>query len=102
LLGRVAGSEYLLTRLAGKRRVAVEAEEWRAFVYLREHTHTDSVILTNRYWNDRNFVVSGLAGRAAYLELPGNPVDKQALKLNPRDDRVATTIAPWSAASDAE
>ena len=102
LLYRIAGSASLLTRLARKSRVAVKAEEWPAFVYLREHTPPDSVILTNRYWNDRNFVVSGLAGRAAYLELPGNPVDKQALKLNPRDDRVAITKALWSAASDAE
>ena len=31
----------------------------------------DSVILTNRYWNAYNFVVSGLTGRAVYLEVPG-------------------------------
>jgi hypothetical protein len=100
LLYRIAGPASLLTRLARESRVAVKAEEWPAFVYLREHTPPNSVILTNRYWNDHNFVVSGLAGRAAYLELPGNPVDKQALKLNPRDDRVAITKALRSAASD--
>jgi len=31
-----------------------------AFVYLREHTPPNSVILTNRYWNGYNFVVSSL------------------------------------------
>jgi hypothetical protein len=103
LLYRIAGPTSPLTRLlTGETRVVVKAEEWPAFVFLREHTPPDSVILTNRHWNDRNFVVSGLAGRAAYLELPGNPVDKQALKLNPRDDRVAITKALWSAASDAQ
>lgn len=100
LLYRSVGPASLLTRLGRGARVAVKAEEWPAFIYLREHTPPDSVILTNRSWGASRFVVSGLAGRAAYLELPGNPVDKQALKLNPRDDRVAITKALWSAASD--
>lgn len=102
LLYRVAGPALPLTRFTRESRFAVKAEEWPAFVYLREHTPPDSVILTNRSWGVSQFVVSGLAGRAAYLELPGNPIDKQALKLNPRDDRVAITKALWSAASDAQ
>ena len=61
----------------------------------------DSVILTNRYWNTYNFVVSGLTGRAVYLEAhENNPVDELALGLNPRDDREAITKALWSAGSD--
>jgi len=102
LLYRIAGPASLLTRLGRESGVTVKAEEWPAFVYLREHTPPDSVILTNRSWGVSRFVVSGLAGRAAYLELPGNPIDKQALKLNPPDDRVAITKALWSAASDAQ
>jgi hypothetical protein len=100
LLYRIAGPASALTRFTRENSVAIKAEEWSAFVYLREHTPPDSVILTNRSWGVWRFVVSGLAGRAAYLELSGNPVDKQALKLNPRDDRVAITKALWSAASD--
>jgi hypothetical protein len=100
LLYRIAGPPSPLTLLGHRWGVAIKAEEWPAFVYLREHAPPDSVILTNQYWSDYNFVVSGLTGRAAYLEFPGNPVDKQALKLNPRDDRVAITKALWSAARD--
>ena len=102
LLYRIAGPASPLTLYNRQMRVAIKAEEWPAFVYLREHTPPDSVILTNKSWGAYQFVVSGLAGRAAYQEIPGNPVDKQALKLNPRDDRVAITKALWSAASDAQ
>jgi hypothetical protein len=100
LLYRIAGPASLLTRLTRENPVAIKAEEWPAFVYLREHTPPDSVILTNRSWGVWPSAVSGLAGRAAYLECPGNDVAIQALKLNPRDDRVAITKALWSAASD--
>jgi hypothetical protein len=102
LLNRTIASASPLTVLNRQTRVGIEAEEWPAFVYLRDRTPPDSVILTNKSWGTYQFVVSGLAGRAAYLEAAGTPVDKQALKLNPRDDRVATTKALWSAASDAE
>ena len=102
LLYRTAGPASPLTLFNRQTRLAIKAEEWPAFVYLREHTPPDSVVLTNKSWGAYQFVVSGLAGRAAYQELPGNPVDKQALKLNARDDRVAITKALWSAASDAQ
>jgi hypothetical protein len=102
LLYRTAGPASPLTLFNRQMRLEIKAEEWPAFVYLREHTPPDSVILTNKSWGAYQFVVSGLAGRAAYQELPGNPVDKQALKLNPRDDRVAITKALWSAASDTQ
>ena len=99
LLYRIGGPPSPLTLLDRQFRFAIKAEEWPAFVYLREHTPPDSVILTNRYWNAYN-VVSGLTGRAVYLEVPGNPVDQLALRLNPRDDREAITKALWSAGSD--
>jgi hypothetical protein len=102
LLNRTIGSASPLTLLNRQMRVVIKAEEWPAFVYLRERTPPDSIILTNKSWGTYQFVVSGLAGRAAYLEAPGTPVDKQALKLNPRDDRVAIAKALSSAASDAQ
>ena len=101
LLYRIGGPPSPLTLLCRQEIVAIKAEEWPAFVYLREHTPPDSVILTNRYWNTYNFVVSGLTGRAAYLEAhEKNPVDELALRLNPRDDRAAIIKALWSAGSD--
>ncbi len=103
LLYRTAGPASPVTLFNRKMRFAIKAEEWPAFVYLREHTPSDSVILTNKSWGAyQGFVVSGLTGRAAYQEAPGNPVDRHALKLNPRDDRVAITKALWSAGSDAQ
>src|SRR6266496_4119026 len=90
LLYRIGGPPSPLTLLDRQLRFEIKAQEWPAFVYLREHTPPDSVILTNRYWNTYNFVVSGLTGRAAYLEAHENsPVDELALRLNPRDDREA-------------
>src|SRR5438552_284051 len=100
LLCRIAWPASPLTLLLRQWGVAIKAEEWPAFVYLREHTPPDSVILTNRYWDGYNFAVSGLTGRSVYLEFPGNPVDQLALRLNPRDDREAITKALWSAGSD--
>jgi len=101
LLYRIGGPPSPLTLLCRQGIVAIKAQEWPAFVYLREHTPPDSVILTNRYSNGYNFVVSGLTGRAAYLEAHGNnPVEELALRLNPRDDRAAIIKALWSAGSD--
>ena len=97
LLYRTAGPASPLTLFNRQMRLVIKAEDWPAFVYLREHTSPDSVILTNKSWGAYEFVISGFAGRAAYQESPGNLVDKQALKLNPRDDRVALTKALWSA-----
>ena len=100
LLYRIGGPPSPLTLLDRQFRFEIKAQEWPAFVYLREHTPPDSVILTNRPSDACNFVVSGLTGRAAYLEVPGNVVDQLALGLNPRDDREAITKALWSAGSD--
>jgi len=101
LLYRIGGPPSPLTLLHRQLRFEIKAQEWPAFVYLREHTPPNSVILTNRYWNGYNFVVSSLTGRAAYLEAHGNnPVEELALRLNPRDDREAIIKALWSAGSD--
>src|SRR5438874_1548000 len=54
LLYRIGGPPSPLTLLDRQFRFEIKAQEWPAFVYLREHTPPNSVILTNRYWN--NFV----------------------------------------------
>jgi hypothetical protein len=100
LLYRFAGPASALTRFDHENSVAIKAEDWRALVYLRKHAAPDSVILTNRYWNSYSFIISGLSGRAAYFELPGNPIDEQATRLHPRDNRVAIINALSVAVSD--
>ena len=54
LLYRIAGPASPLTLYNRQMRVAIKAEEWPAFVYLREHTPPDSVILTNKSWAPTN------------------------------------------------
>jgi len=100
LLYRIAGPASALSRFNHENSVAIKAEDWQGFVYLREHAAPDSVILTNRLWNPYSFIISGLSGRAAYFELPGNPVDEQAIRLDPRDNRGAIRNALSVAASD--
>lgn len=80
--------------------VVIRAEDWPAFVYLRQHAPPDSVILTNRSWEPYYFVINGISGQATYLELPGLPVEQQARRLNPRHNRIETTKALWSATTD--
>src|SRR6266446_6876338 len=58
LLYRIGGPPSPLTLLDRQFRFEIKAQEWPAFVYLREHTPPDSVILTNRYWNNFNVVSS--------------------------------------------
>ena len=74
-----------------KKTIAVD--EWLAFNYLMTRTVPDSVILANRSWGAQFFVVSGLTGRVAYLEDPGNPVGRQAQRLNRRDNRTEVVAA---------
>jgi len=101
---RLAGPIAPLAKFIQQSSVRITADEWLAFIYLKTHTPPDSIVLTNRSWDDRSFlllfVLSGLAGRAAYLESPGNPIDWQALQLNPSDDRLALMTALRSSTSD--
>jgi hypothetical protein len=47
----------------------------------------NSVILGNLADWRPDFVISGLAGRAAYLEAGAHRMDRQAQRLNPADNR---------------
>ncbi|MEP6956410.1 MAG: hypothetical protein ABI883_06250, partial [Chthoniobacterales bacterium] len=53
-------------------------------------------------WGAQWALLSGLSGRAAFLELAGNPVDQQALRLHPEDDRAALIKALSLADSEEE
>jgi len=97
---RIAGPISSLAKGIQQASVRITADEWLAFIYLKTHTPPDSIILTNRSWGFQFYIVSGLAGRAAYLEQPGNVVDQQALRLNPSDDRLALMTALRSSTSD--
>jgi hypothetical protein len=99
LLYRTVGPISALTHLDHENSVAIKAEDWPAFVYLREHTSPASVILTNRFWGFY-FLVSGMSGRAAYQEIRDPQIESLFLDGIPRDDRVAIINGLWSATSD--
>jgi hypothetical protein len=60
---------------------------WDAFQYLKEWTPDDAIVLSSNPWDRTRHTVSGLGGRSAYLDGVPNPVDDQALRLNPGDNR---------------
>jgi hypothetical protein len=49
-------------------RISLYSNERTALAYIHDSTPPNSVILTNKYVDQYSFLVSGLAGRAAYLE----------------------------------
>jgi hypothetical protein len=100
LLYRIAGPASALTRLVHEKSVAIKAEDWPAFVYLREHAPPDSVILTNRSWNPHSLIISGLSGRAAYQEFKDPNIERFWLDGTARYDRANVTNALRSAGSD--
>jgi hypothetical protein len=71
-------------------------DEWLTLRCLHDRAPAVAVILTNRDVDKYRFVLSGMSGRAAYLEMAGNPVDGWAQKLNPRDDRLQRIRDLWS------
>jgi hypothetical protein len=101
LFCRVYGPASPLTGDDRKAAAMIRAEEWPAFLYLREHTSPDSIVLTNRSWGPlHHFVISGLTGRAAYQEIM-NPKDEQSwLDGIARYDRANVREAVWSAVSE--
>ncbi len=60
---------------------------WDGFHYLKDWTSDDAVVLSSSPWDRALFMVSGLSGRSAYQEGGPNPVNAQALRLNPSDNR---------------
>jgi hypothetical protein len=67
--------------------IQISPASWDAFHYLKEWTAGGAVVLSTSPRDREVFTISGLGGRAAYLEAPGNVVDQQALRLNPGDNR---------------
>jgi hypothetical protein len=68
---------------------------WDAFHYLKASTPENAVVLSSSPLDRKISLVSGLGGRSGYLDMAPNPVDDQALRLNPSDNRtlMLNTIA---------
>jgi len=80
-------------------RDVIAAASWDALQYLKERTPNNAIVLSTSPLDRQNFTVSGLGGRSAYLDYVPNPVNDQALRLNPRDDR-SRMLKEMAAAKD--
>jgi len=60
---------------------------WDAFHYLRESTPHNAIVLSTSPSDRQLSLVSGLGGRSGYLDMAPNPVDNEAVRLNPSDNR---------------
>ncbi len=77
----------------------ITAASWDAFEFLRERTPGEAIVLSTRPRDRKRVTISGLGGRSAYLDYTPNPVNDQALRLNPQDDR-ARVLKELAAAPD--
>jgi len=76
----------ILPRLTAKIGV-IRAASWDAFQFLKERTPGNAIVLSTSPRDSKRVTISGLGGRSAYLDYFPNPVDDQALRLNPKDNR---------------
>jgi hypothetical protein len=65
----------------------ITASSWDAFQYLKERTPKNAIVVSTSPLDRKIALVPGLGGRSAYWDYAPNPVDDQAFRLNPRDDR---------------
>jgi hypothetical protein len=65
----------------------ITASSWDALQYLKERTPKNAIVISTSPRDRQIVTVPGLGGRSAYLDYGQNPVDDQAFKLNPKDDR---------------
>jgi hypothetical protein len=70
-------------------------EEWLALRFIHDHTPAESVVLTNRFFHNK-FAMSGLTGRASYLEYTPNLIDNWQSWLNPDDNRQERIKDLWA------
>ncbi|MEH1988499.1 MULTISPECIES: hypothetical protein [unclassified Nostoc] len=78
--------------------VNLNTNERMAMTYIHDKTPQNSVILTNKYVDDDIFLLSGISGKAAYLEGAGNTVDQQSLRVYPSDNRRQVIKDLWTTA----
>jgi hypothetical protein len=77
----------------------ITASSWDAFQYLKERTPKTAIVISTSPLDRKTALVPGLGGRSAYWDYAPNPVDDQAFKLNPRDDR-SRMLKEMTAAKD--
>jgi hypothetical protein len=71
-------------------------DEWEALLYIRKNAQPDAVIISDNPPTAYFYPISGIAGRAAFLESAGNPLDLRARQLDPGDNRVDIMKTLWS------
>jgi hypothetical protein len=81
-----------------------QGTETQALQWIWENTPHNAVILTNRYYKDapHAYTISGLTGRAAYIEAAGTITDLQAMRIYPYDNRYQTIETLWQTTSSGQ
>ena len=74
----------------------INASERMALLYIHDNTSQNSVILTNKYVDDSDFLLTSIGGRAAYLENTYEVVSDLTLKAYPSDDRKQVIKDLWA------
>jgi hypothetical protein len=77
----------------------IPAASWDAFQYLKERTPKNAIVVSTGSLDRKIALVPGLGGRSAYWDYAPNPVDDQAFRLNPKDDR-SRMLKEMAAAKD--
>jgi hypothetical protein len=81
--------------VANSERLRLDAEELTALYVLHEATPRDAVVMSNRYAGLYAFPLTGIGGRAAYVEGGSNMVYTQTIALDPLSDRFRILLMLW-------
>jgi hypothetical protein len=94
-----AWTQHQFVRIQPLQRVVISSAAWDAFHYLKESTPENAIVLSSSEQDRKLGLVSGLGARSGYVDMAPNPVDTQALRLNPSDNR-PLALAAMTAARD--
>ncbi|QKQ73067.1 hypothetical protein [Nostoc sp. TCL240-02] len=92
---QLARPSLLMTKMYSEG-ATINASERMTFAYLHDNTPKNSVILTDKYVDDSNFLLTSITGRAAYLEKTYDVISELTLKAYPLDNREQVIKNLWA------
>ncbi len=94
-----ARTQHALVPTLNGKGVVITPAAWEAFQYLNVSTPGNAVVFSTSPRDRGISLVSGLGGRSGYLDMAPNPVDDQAVRVNPSDNR-SLVVNAMAAARD--
>ena len=74
----------------------INYSERMAMTYIHDNTPQNSIILTDKYADKSEFLLTSITGRAAYLEKTFDHLEEQILKIYPLDNRKQVVKDLWA------